>query len=176
MSFLAPLALLSGLLGGLIVLMYLLKLKRKPEEFSSTLLWMKSMEDLTANAPFQKLRQNLLMYLQIALLILIALSLARPTMWLSRRSGISQHATRVTAQLSPGSEDGRVTAKLSSGSEDGRVTAKPSSGSEDGRPSPSRSLSHASHSNRNAKYPRIGAGRSPQGGSARGRSTGPDTD
>ncbi|MBI3737337.1 VWA domain-containing protein [Candidatus Sumerlaeota bacterium] len=89
MSFINPLALLFGLLGGLIVLMYLLKLKRKKEFFSSTLLWIKSMEDLTANAPFQKLRQNLLMYLQILLLLLLALSLARPTMWLSRKSGAS---------------------------------------------------------------------------------------
>ncbi len=90
MSFLNPLALALGLLGGAIVLMYLLKLKRKREEFSSTLLWVRSMEDLTANAPFQKLRQNLLMYLQILMLLLLALSLARPTMWLNRRTGASR--------------------------------------------------------------------------------------
>lgn len=90
MSFLNPIALFLAALGGLIVLMYLLKLKRKPEDFSSTLLWIKTMEDLTANAPFQKLRQNLLMYLQILLILLLAFSLSRPTMWLNRRGGISQ--------------------------------------------------------------------------------------
>lgn len=89
MSFIAPLALLSGLLGGIIVVMYLLKLKRKKEIFSSTLLWTRSMEDMTANAPFQKLRQNLLMYLQVLLLLLLAFSLARPTMWLNMTKGTS---------------------------------------------------------------------------------------
>jgi len=90
MSFMNPIALALSALAGLIVLMYLLKLKRRREIFSSTLLWVKSMEDLTANAPFQKLRQNLLMYLQIFFLLLLALSVARPTMWLNRRSGASR--------------------------------------------------------------------------------------
>ena len=53
-SFLNPFALLLGLLGGIIVLIYLLKLRRQKEEVSSTLLWVKSMEDLVANAPFQR--------------------------------------------------------------------------------------------------------------------------
>ncbi|MCX7048373.1 MAG: VWA domain-containing protein [Candidatus Sumerlaeota bacterium] len=90
MNFLNPIALFLGALAALIVLMYLLKLRRKREDFSSTLLWMKSVEDLTANAPFQKLRQNLLMYLQILLLLLLAFALARPTMWLSRKHGVSR--------------------------------------------------------------------------------------
>lgn len=89
-GFLNPLALAFALLAGGVVLMYLLKLKRKREDFSSTLLWVKSTQDLTANAPFQKLRQNLLMYLQILLLVLLALALARPTMWLTRRGGIAR--------------------------------------------------------------------------------------
>ena len=90
MNFLNPIALLFGLLSGAIVLMYLLKLRRRKEEFSSTLLWRRSMEDLTANSPFQKLRQNLLMYLQILFLVLLVLALARPTMSLSRTRGISR--------------------------------------------------------------------------------------
>jgi Ca-activated chloride channel homolog len=90
MSFLNPISLLLGLLSGAIVLMYLLKLRRRREEFSSTLLWRRSMEDLTANSPFQKLRQNLLMYLQILLLLLLVLALARPTMMLRRTRGIAR--------------------------------------------------------------------------------------
>lgn len=90
MNFLIPTSLLLGLLSALIVLMYLLKLRRKREDFSSTLLWMKSVEDLTANAPFQRLRQNLLMYLQILFLLLLAVALARPTLWMNHARGLSR--------------------------------------------------------------------------------------
>lgn len=90
MGFLNPLALLLAALAGAIVVMYLLKLKRKREDFSSTLLWVKTVQDLTANAPFQKLRQNLLMYLQILTLLAIVFSLARPTMWLTRKGGTAR--------------------------------------------------------------------------------------
>lgn len=83
MNFIEPLALFASALAGLIVLMYLLKLRRQKEPVSSTLLWQKTIEDLIANAPFQKLRQNLLMYIQILALLAIVIALARPTMWLN---------------------------------------------------------------------------------------------
>ncbi len=88
MSFIQPFAFAAAALAGLIVLMYLLKLRRQQEPVSSTLLWLRTVEDLIANAPFQKLRQNLLMYLQIAALLAIVVALARPTMWLDRSSGL----------------------------------------------------------------------------------------
>ncbi|MEN6626441.1 MAG: BatA and WFA domain-containing protein [Candidatus Sumerlaeia bacterium] len=90
MNFINPYALFASLLAGLIVLMYLLKLRRQKQEVSSTLLWQKSIEDLIANAPFQKLRQNLLMYLQILALLAIVFALARPTMWLNTQLGVSR--------------------------------------------------------------------------------------
>src|ERR1700693_3908182 len=46
------------LLPILLVLLYFLKLKRKPLHVPSTFLWRKSIEDLRVNALFQWLRNN----------------------------------------------------------------------------------------------------------------------
>jgi len=69
-----------GFLGliPVVILLYLLKLRRTPVVISSTLLWRKSLQDLTANAPFQRLRRNLLLLLQIIVLLLLVVALARP--------------------------------------------------------------------------------------------------
>ncbi|HEV3238616.1 MAG TPA: BatA and WFA domain-containing protein [Gemmataceae bacterium] len=65
-------ALILLLVPVAIVLLYFLKLKRKPLSVPSTFLWRKSIEDLHVNALFQWLRQNLLLLLQLlALLVLI---------------------------------------------------------------------------------------------------------
>lgn len=61
-----------------LLLLYFLKLKRKEAAVSSTLLWRKAIQDLQVNAPFQKLRKNLLLFLQLLLLLLLCLALARP--------------------------------------------------------------------------------------------------
>ncbi len=65
-------------LPPLIVLLYFLKLKRRPLEVPSTYLWHKSIEDLHVNALWQRLRRNLLLLLQLLLLALVALALLRP--------------------------------------------------------------------------------------------------
>jgi hypothetical protein len=52
--------------------------KRVVKLVSSTLLWQKFLADTQASAPFQKLRKNWLLYLQILLLLLAVLALARP--------------------------------------------------------------------------------------------------
>jgi hypothetical protein len=68
MSFLAPLALISALvIGPIIVAMYLLKLRREEHKVSSTFLWQRMVRDVEANAPWQKLRRNLLLLLQLRL-------------------------------------------------------------------------------------------------------------
>jgi hypothetical protein len=87
MSFLAPLALLAAaVIGPIIVAMYLLKLRREERTVSSTFLWQRMVRDVEANAPWQKLRRNLLLLLQLLLLLLLVLALARPFF---RTQGIS---------------------------------------------------------------------------------------
>ena len=61
-----------------IVLLYFLKLKRRPIEVPSTYLWHRSIEDLHVNTIWQRLRRNLLLLLQLLLLALAALALLRP--------------------------------------------------------------------------------------------------
>src|SRR3954468_20512558 len=79
-TFLSP---LSAIIAGAIVIpslliLYFLKLRRREMTVPSTLLWKKAIQDLQVNAPFQKLRRNLLLLLQMLLLLLLVLALARP--------------------------------------------------------------------------------------------------
>ena len=78
MNFLAPLALALGLLLPVIVAFYLLKLRRTEHEISSTYLWRKMVRDVEANAPWQKLKPNLLLFLQLLFLAVLILAIARP--------------------------------------------------------------------------------------------------
>jgi hypothetical protein len=73
----------------LIVLLYFLKLKRKPLHVPSTFLWRKSIEDLRVNALFQWLRNNVLLLLQ--LLTLLALIYALMAFQFHGNSTAGQH-------------------------------------------------------------------------------------
>ena len=79
MSFLSPWSWLWLLPpAAAVILLYLLKLKRLPRVVSSVMLWTRLIADLQANAPFQKLRRNLLLYLQLLALLAMVAALARP--------------------------------------------------------------------------------------------------
>ena len=78
MSFLSPIAALFALALPVVIVFYLLKRKRVVKLVSSTLLWQKFLADTQASAPFQKLRHNWLLILQLLLLALVVFALMRP--------------------------------------------------------------------------------------------------
>ncbi|PJF21930.1 MAG: hypothetical protein CUN56_08575 [Phototrophicales bacterium] len=80
MNFLTPVAFLGGLLAIPIILMYMLRLRRREVPISSTFLWQQVLQDTEANTPWQRLRRNLLLILQLIILAFIVLALARPFM------------------------------------------------------------------------------------------------
>ncbi len=87
MNFLAPGTFFLGLLLPVIVALYLLKLRRIEREVSSVYLWRRIVQDVEANAPWQRLRPNLLMILQLLFLAVLIFALARPFTWSEGLSG-----------------------------------------------------------------------------------------
>src|SRR5438045_1693892 len=79
-SFLSPLAaiLAAAVAIPALLVLYFLKLRRREVDIASTFLWRRAIQDLQVNAPFQKLRRNLLLLLQLLLLLLLCLALSRP--------------------------------------------------------------------------------------------------
>jgi hypothetical protein len=81
MSFLAPAFLALAGLAVPILLFYMLRLRRREMPVSSTLLWQQVLRDREANAPWQRLKRNPLLLLQLLLLALLVLTLARPALF-----------------------------------------------------------------------------------------------
>jgi len=79
-SFIQPGALLLGLLAIPILLLYMLRMRRKEQQVPSILLWSMLLRDRRANTPWQRLRRNLLLLLQLLILTSLVLAMARPAL------------------------------------------------------------------------------------------------
>ncbi|HKG23530.1 MAG TPA: BatA domain-containing protein, partial [Blastocatellia bacterium] len=96
------------LLGAVIILFYLLKLKRSRRVVPSVFLWQRALEEMEANAPFKKLRRSLLLLLQLLALAGLVFALARPLInTRSLSSGSSILIIDSTASMSTRDENGR---------------------------------------------------------------------
>jgi hypothetical protein len=110
-SLIAPLNFVFAALLGGIVLLYVLRLKRKERVVPSSLLWQSAIRDLQANAPWQKLRSSLLMWLQLAFLALAVLALVRPALKMLSSGGqtiavvIDSSASMQATDVSPSRYD-----------------------------------------------------------------------
>jgi hypothetical protein len=77
-NFLAPYGFAFAATIPVVILFYLLKRKRQVRLVPSTLLWQKFLAETQASAPFQRLRKNWLLILQIILMTMAVFALARP--------------------------------------------------------------------------------------------------
>jgi len=78
MSFLVPGGLAALALAIPILLLYMLRMRRTEILVSSTFLWQQVLQDNEANSPWQRLKRNVLLFLQLLILLLLVLALARP--------------------------------------------------------------------------------------------------
>lgn len=89
MNFLRPAAFALAAVIPIVIAMYFLK-PRRPDHFVSSLyLWERIVRDESATALWQRLRRNLLLLLQILLLVMLILALARPYLPTGATSGDS---------------------------------------------------------------------------------------
>lgn len=78
MSFLTPIAALGALVAIPIILLYILRLRRRETVVSSNFLWQQIVRDREANTPWQRLRRNILLILQLLILAFLVTALMRP--------------------------------------------------------------------------------------------------
>jgi hypothetical protein len=65
-------------LGAIIIILYLLKMRRRDVRVPATFLWPAKVEEIRANSLFQKLKPSWLLFLQLLALSLAVFALARP--------------------------------------------------------------------------------------------------
>ena len=78
MNFLNPEALAFAVTLPIVIIFYLLKRRRVAHLVSSTIIWKRFLNETQANSPFQKLRHNWLLIIQLIFLSLAIFALIRP--------------------------------------------------------------------------------------------------
>src|SRR3954467_2553182 len=87
MGILLPLALVALPLLGVIIALYLLKLRRPVAPIGSLYLWESLTRDREANSLWQRLRVSVLLILQLLALLTLVLALARPWVTDAQQTG-----------------------------------------------------------------------------------------
>lgn len=90
MYFLNPSAFYLLAFLPIVVLLHFLKLRRQRHVVPSVMLWLEAIEDMKANVPFQRLRNSLLLPLQILFLLIVVGGVARPA--LRQLGGLSEQS------------------------------------------------------------------------------------
>lgn len=82
LSFLEPLAGVAGAAVAIpaLLLLYFLRLRRRPLRVGSVMLWERAAKDLQVNAPFQMIRPSWLLLLQLLAVALLCAAMARPAL------------------------------------------------------------------------------------------------
>lgn len=93
MSFLAPTAFVLAALVGPLVALYMLRSRRRRVVVSSLLMWDEAPRSVSSARPWERLRVTPLFLLQLLVLVLFILSLARPSV--SQRSLLGPHTVLV---------------------------------------------------------------------------------
>ena len=107
MTFLAPWAAFFALGIPIIVMLYLLKLKRRPMPISTLMFWQRVLEESRRRAFFQKLRNLFSLLLHLLIFALILAALAKPVFDRAVRDGSSTVLiidTRARMQAKEGNE------------------------------------------------------------------------
>lgn len=103
MRFFTPWGFLALLAIPIILLMYFLKQKYKEKEIPSLFLWKKAFAQSKSHEPWQKLRKNILLFLQLAAATLLALALAGP--YYMGKSEVTDYILVLDCSLSMQAED-----------------------------------------------------------------------